>query len=614
MIEKLTGITFKLFLFLFPLFFLPLNSAVETDKQAILMVFTALLFILFSVKVIKNKKLHLTSTPVDYLMILLPLLSIISSLLFSPNRSDAFTLPLGTGTLVAAAVLFFILTHDLISSQSLGVYLTPLMFSSAILAIVTILHQFKLLVSITPQGGLLGSTLFLLPVTVYLTLELFSTKENRAKLLKFPKEILSLLSLILVVTALTLSVYHLFTDQKVFLLPFQYGWVIMMEAFKNIATFLLGIGTANFPFAFTIGRPIAINLTPFWNIITATSSNFVLTLATETGVLAAAIFILLTLKSFTFSKELPDQKVSKAVVLSLITAFILQFIFPGNMTLFILTVILLATAAPKIKKRIITLPSNPLPYLFPAVILILVAMQMKAYLADVYFRRAISAVNNQKTNEAFNFNQQAMNLNPGNDRYFSFSSNLSLAMAQNLSSDQKATESARQIQILTQQAVADAKRATELNRLNPQNWGNLAGVYKALIGSVQGAEQLTLDALNQQMLLDQVSPGSRLTAGNLFMAFNQPEQAEQFLVQAANLKPDWNAVHYSLASLYTKQQKYPQAAGELQRTLDLTAANSDDYKKIQAELEKVKELLPKEGTPSASSNVKPTSVPTPKAK
>ncbi len=600
MIDKLIKITYGLFLFLLPLYFLSIgNTAIDVDKQALLVMFSLLFGFLFVLKGCSDKKLTIIKTPFDAPIILLSSVYLISAVFIAPNKINAFTLPFSAGTILALTILYFSLTHLYINK------LQPLLISSVIVALLSILTQFRLIPAIWPLGDNLSTSAFLLPLAAFLLTDIILGLNNvtRKQFVTAILKILPALSvLLLITTSLTVSAYFIIANNSLSFLPFRFGWSIMMETYKNFQQFLFGVGPSNFNFAFTSGKPLAINLTNYWNIISPVSSNLILHFSTEAGILAGIALLYIFYKILYYFTSSNTQKISKPLLISLITIIVIQFLLPPNLPLFILLIILLAIFTPKIEFRKIRLSENTAYYfLVPATIIFLgfSYWTVKIYFADIFFRRATASVNTANFGATYNLAQKAITINPYSDRYFAFSGALNLAIANSLTQGEQASSSASQISQLTSQSINYASKAVELNSQNSQNWGQLGSIYQALVGNLDKADQLAYDAYNRQISLDPNSPVPKITTGGFLTTLKQYDAAYLLFLQANNLKPDWNNVHYNLAYLLTKMQKYPQAAAELQATLDLTPQDTEDYKKVQQELESMKALLPKESSPSA---------------
>lgn len=598
MIDKLIKWIAVIFFFLLPVYFTPfINSPSDTDKQTVIVLFACILFGLNVIKIVREKKFAFVRTPVDALLILLVLTFAASNYLFSPNKMGSFTSPLGTGTFIALTILFFALTQ-------IAFDIFPWILSSAIVSVLAFAVQLKIIPAANPlsaQAGLPGFfTVFsiLLVCTIYLVVELVNSKKSaRHNLAK-------IIPLVIISAGLVLAGAHLMTDQKPLLLPFNAGWIIMMEMFKNFGNFLVGVGPANFPIAYSLSKPAFINQTPFWNLLPTSSSSFLLTLATEAGVIGAIVYALISKASFKFSQNTHYQVNTKPYLMSLLTALILQILVPTNIVLLTLTIVLLAGASPKWKAKEFATPKVAM-YIGVVImlgLLSLIYVQSKVYMGSIYFRQSIQTANDKKLDTAYNYAIKAINSDPNNDNYYSLSSNLTMAMAQGLAQNKEATDAAKKVAALTQQAVNFAQAATQVNGLNAQNWGLLASVSQNLIGSVQGADQVTLDAYNKQIALDPTNPIAKLSAGTLMMSAGQFDQAQNLFVQAVNLKPDWNSAHYNLAIVLAQTKKYKEGAAEMQKVLDLTPKDSEDYKKVEKEYEQIKALIPKDATPSATTS------------
>ena len=626
MMNKIIHIVAGFFLFLLPLYFLPFRGlSTEFDKQTLLISFSLILLFLLIAKSVAEKKIRLVKTPFAFLLFFLAAFYLLSTLFIAPNKIDSFISPAGSGTFVALAILYLSLSQIFTDDGIIKKISNYLIISSSLVSLFYLFRQLttynsQLTTNLSPLGPLFSAALFLLPVAVYLgtILALHFVKANSTvSYIKLVKPVILLFVAFIITSATVLLLgYHLATDQRPLLLPVSFAWAIMLEVFKSFPTFLFGVGPANFAFAYSIAKPPGINLTPFWNLLPTTSSSLPFTLATEAGVIAFVIFafiIVEILKITFFPPKSEEKNISNPYLLPLATTVILQLLFPSNIALLVLTVFFLAAASPKTEEKI-ALPEISFYYVvLPLGLLILAGLVFtgKFYLADIFYRRSITSANTQKAADAYNFSQKAVNLNPYSDRYLNLSSVLSLNIARNLAQSKDATSSANQqiLNQLTQNAINQAKTAAELNRQNPQNWAQLASVYQALIGSVQGADQITLDTLSQQMAIDPANPLPKITAAQILVSAGSLEQALSLINQAINLKPDWNVAHYNLATLLASVKNYKNAAIELQKVLDLTPSDTEDYKKVEKELTQIKQLIPPESTPSATpstNNLQPT--------
>lgn len=602
MLNKLISFTAFLFLLIFPIYILPVKvPSLDFDKQIVLVVFSLLFLMLFTLKLAMGKKIVIKRTPLDFLLIGLVLFSVLSVLLSSPNKINSFLSPGGPVTLFALVILYSVFAR-------ISVSLFPLVISSVVVALTVLLGETGIIPSFSTLslvGNSFTALTFLAPVAIYMgsdaLISLFSPRLR--KHIKSITVIIALkfLPLLIVLSAAGVSAFHLLTDRKPLLLPFAYGWSIMMEGFKNFQNFIFGIGPNNFASIFTLGKPAGINLTTYWNLTLTSSSSFLLNFATESGIIAVLLFALIILKSL---GRQADQIQARSCFPPFLTAAILLILFPGNIMLLTIFFVFLALSSPKSDYNLSFSYHRPAVYLSLLAVFISLAASYfsgKTYLGNLFYRQAISQLADQKPENAYLLSQKALKTDPYSEYNYLLSSNLALTTAQTLSQGKNATESAGKISSYAQQSIDLGRMAVNLNPEDSRNWDQLAMVYSSLTGTVKDAEKLALDAYSRQLALDPNSPLVKVRAGEFLMSLQQYDDAQNLFIQAINLKPDWNSSHYDLGILLAQNKRYPEAEAQLQKTLELTVENSKDYKLIQNQLEQIKKLAPKEATPEAKS-------------
>lgn len=597
MIERLIKFTTIIFFLLLPLYFLPLSQyGVETDKQALL-IFTTLLFFLFwIIKTFKEKKFHLIRTPFDSIFLLLSFIFLASTIFSAPNKIDSLIHPMGSATIVFLTFFYFLLNQ--FTPLKLGIIIAPLLISSSLVSLLIIIAQF-VSINFHPLGDSFTVLLFFTPLIVYTLVDLLLHLRSH---LVFKKLIVKITPFILFLSTAIISLYRLFTDQKILVLPLSFGWSIMLEMYKNLSYFILGVGPGNFQYAFSLGKPASINQTDFWNLITSFSSSFLLTLATEVGVIAALLFIVITIKILRLWTS--KLNISKPYLLSLITSLILQIILPGNISLLILTFILLAAVVPKWESKKISV-SPILPISLIGLIGLIFYLQTRFYLSDIAFRLIPQTLNNQTFQDADLYLKKAAGFNPSSHQIYAAAGALNWQLANLALSDNTATDSAQNALNYFQNAISQTNQAIKLNSKNSQYYGQLARIYQSLIGRVTDAEKWVLDAYIEQIALEPNSPQPKVALGTAFITMRQYDNAYFYLVEAVNLKPDWNNAHYNLANLYYQSGNFPKTAAELQNTLNLTPADSSDYQRVKSELEQINSLITTAATQSATRSATP---------
>ena len=517
---KIINLPFYLFLFFFPLLFLPLNNGdYDFFKLAFFFSFASLLFFICLISIVRRKGFNYSLTGV--LLLGLTAVTLLSATFQSPNLITVLTTPLSVSTVFAGTLFYF----ALINNKTID------------------------------------------------------------------KKVIKIILLVYTITAFALFAYPFFLGSKPYLLPFSYGLKITLEVMKDLKSLLLGIGPTNFMTAFTLGKSASINSTPFWNVIFTSSSSFFLNLITESGLIAGLIYLFIFFKSLPPAKPAASWRAGKLLKSHLPLFFLLlfQLVFPGNIAVFILTIIFLALVSGKEIKEV--KPRNSVYiFAFPLTIFILIALFFTGNwtLAEINYRLSISALSANKGTDAYNLQKNAIYYNPRLDRYHVALSQTSLVLANALSAKKELTADDRQnIPRLIQQSIEEARLAVELNKTSIINWDNLAKIYSSLVNFAAGSDKWAIDADEQKIKLDPQNPNHRIALGNLLFNLKRYDEAQVQYSEAVSLKSDLPIARYQLAQTFKEQKKYAQSRQELQETLSLLEVNSPDAQKVQKELEEL---------------------------
>lgn len=605
MLNKISNFTILFFTFLFPVFFLPFTSEYyEYNKMVLFISVSIFLFFISGLTMIKERKLKIVKSSFGLSLFLITVITILSTLIQSPNIASSLLTPLSASSWIAGLVFYFS-SMGMAGQKDKERVINVLIFSSLFVSLYTILLFFKIIPpsAVTPAGTLFFTFIFLLVILVCIMTAFI---KYRTRLFYHFSFFLTALSLCLLAILLT-------TSQKPILLPHIYGWTIFLEVLKNPKTLLLGTGPANFVTAFTLAKPFSFNAAPFWNIIFTSSSSYLLTLATESGLVSATLFLLLFVKSL------------KPPLIPLLAVLLLTMILPANMTIFITLIILLAVSARKeIFIEFDLSKLGRLIYLFVIPVLILSAFPLyflgKAYGAEIFFKKSLDMMSKGLGNEVYQYQIEAISYHPFPDSYHLAFSQTNLALANALARKKELTNEDKQnIPRLVQQAIDQAKIATVLNRTNILNWDNLGRTYASLINFAADSDKWAIQSYEQRNLLDPLNPGGYLTLGGFYLMLNKYAEAESQFRKAVMLKPDFANAHFNLGLTLKGQKKYEEARKELEITRSYLKDNSPDAQKVDAEINTLIKLLPgsqnpEPATPSGSvdqdQTIEPALVPT----
>lgn len=612
-----------LFIFLFPLFFLPFTSNFyETNKLALAIGYAAILLIVWAVLIVVKKAFTFTITPFT-----LPLLGIILTTLVSVFLSGNHPVNalVGKGSLIPALALGSLVLAGLIKSRRfVHLSLYTLIGSSVILSLVSIFQSLGFGLSkvvntlfhtaiadtlaFTPAGSPLAILTFIAPVVVITLFLAFTRKESLEKIVLF------LVSAIMA-SAIVLVLVYSFPgkDTSPVFLPWQDGYSIALETLKNPKRALIGFGPESFTTAYNQLRPATMNLSRYWNIRFNNSSNELFEIVTTTGILGLIAWIALAVAVIRTAKNTGSSTEAKVIKIAVLAMLLLMILLPATYLHLFLLFILLALWSIQLRTdheyvKEITAPLGGislvrpgergqqerelviLPYIaaIPLVVIAGVTLYFayKAYAAELSFKQAVDFAAKNQAVETYNAQRAAIQQNPFLPRYRRAYSATNLAIANALASKKDLTDQDRQqIAQLIQQSIREAKAAVTLEPTNTVNWENLTFIYKSLINVAQNADQWTVAALAQAIKNDPINPRLRLELGGVYYSLGQFDQSIRFYQQAAELKPDWANAFYNLAAAHKQKKENAQAYDYLRQVIALVKPDSADYTKAQKELQ-----------------------------
>ncbi|MBU1200223.1 tetratricopeptide repeat protein [Patescibacteria group bacterium] len=641
--------------FLVPLFFLTLTpDFFSFNKRFLLYILASVSLIAFSIRTLTRRKLQLTLSPASGPLLALVAIYIISSIVQAPNTTQSLFGQ--TSLIAALVVIFLTTTSSQKNQFVIQTTIYSLLASVFITSLFAIYQALGLAENMAgpaylqskifnPAGGplpLLSLTLPLIPAVIYLGLK---TNQWLAKLFIFTVATVFTVASIFQINFLLPST----PEASLTLLPLSAGWSIAVDIFKNARTALLGTGPGTFLTAFTRLRPISLNFTPLWNIRFSNSSNELLTILTTTGLLGLLSFIF----SFTRTSSAAGAKTLLGVNevnyptgahhtfsrIILITSFIVFFLVPATPVLLTLSFLALTLVTlnlklqdhNKVKDVIINLVATPkssaagaqtpldasevnyptgdntvnyptgganaiLPWAYTTFTVILLGFfwffSGRIYAAAAVTKKAIDTLNTEAIT-SYNYQSQAYTLDPTNPAYRINFSQTSLALANSLAQNENLSDQDKQdLTQLVEQAIREAKNATQLDPRNVTVWENLASTYRQIINFAEGAADWTIAAYSQAINLDPTNPALRLDLGGVLLTLKDYDGAISLFQQAVDRKSDWPNAHYNLSAAYRDNKNYPKALAEMRIVVQLLDPNTDDYQKAQDELTALEKLVP----------------------
>jgi tetratricopeptide (TPR) repeat protein len=625
LLEKLEKYLLYATVFLLPIALLPISPNLFTPgRLAVLTIGVGLLLLVKAIRVVLSGKLEFQVGSLDFPVLLLAASYLLSAVLRTPNKMEAYLLP-GTATSVIAGALLYYLINQLGLSQKKTV-LTFLLGSGAIYAILLLFAASGALTNIpglpaslrspafTPDGGYLPVAIFL-AVLLPLGIGTFVSEKDTLK------KVVSLLFSLAALLALAVSIYQMLPGKPYSprFPGYAVSWNVAVDSLKQSP--VLGIGPGNYITAFSRFKPISYNASDLWPVRFATGNNFYLTALTEVGMLGLAALALLIFSIYkSLRREVKEGQAANikanAAVYSLVLFLVLMAIFPATVLLTVLLFIVLAFFAKTSPTSLnltsfgATGASSRLPSFIISLPVIVATLVFGFYMgralaAELSFKQAVDALAQGDGQTTYDKVRGAIRLNPNVDRYHSTFSQINLAIARNLAQKQDLTDAERTtLTQLVQQAINEGKAAVALNLQRAGNWEVLAQTYRAIMPIAEGADAFAIQSYSQAVALDPFNPNLRINLGGIYYGMKNYDDAVKVLELAVTTKPDLANGHYNLAFAYRDQKELEKAIQQMTLVLSLIEdKNSQDYQTAKAALEDFEKQRPT--TPEGAETLTP---------
>lgn len=662
-----------------PFFFLPVTTdALDLPKQLLMVVVIVVLLLLFGARSILEGKFSFRRTPFD-LGLAVFFIVILVSAFFSASRATSIISAIPLLALVLFSFLLvntitderkqrLVLAAVLLGGAALALF-TMLQF----LKIYVLPYPVAKIPSFSLSGSLLTSTVFLfalLPIGLLAVRSHFRNPQEEKGVAQDVWGGVFLGVSILIAVGAGFGLYQLVTSAKPLLLPQESGLRTALQPLGlTFQTALFGTGPGTYLFNFTRFRDVALNATDLWNVRFTSSSSLFLEVLSTLGVLGAITFFFLIFRLITsFLRSNMHAPHTVGVFLALVFLFLFSFFLPFSLVLLFLIFMLLglynvslanekhpsvydvSVSVVALRKGFISLerepvsgPQSPATDVLPSLLfgffvlvsgIVLFALSqdpatgrfsgMYQYVAsDITFQRALFAASQNQAQQTYDLQNEAIRTFSQRDMYHRVFSQTNLALAISLSQQARgATPSAvdqQNILTLVQQSINFGRNAVTLSPLNVLNWENLTNVYRNLIGFAQSADQFAISSARQAVALDPANPLLRISLGSIFYQLGQYDLAVNEFSTAVNLKPDHANAYYNLGHAFENKgdaQSLQQALISYQRVRSLVAQDSEDFKKIEAEIAALQGKIPAVGTqreeePTSRTGQEPLKVSTP---
>lgn len=622
-IANVTYAFFLLAMFLLPLIALPFtNDFLGHSKIFFLFAIAIISLISYFLQAIKKRSWTLVLSPITIPVLFFAIISLASS--FFTNLYPVKAL-LGMGGVYLASSIIILIGGSLFtpSKKTTDHLINSLILSAVVLGITQLLQLLGFgpsrLINQLFNLDLPNNLIFNLAGSSFVAGQIILVALVGAVSQIFKNKQISNLHIVgipLLLFGLGLSVWSVLPGKEtsIILPPFSANWSVLLDSIRSPRAALIGQGPENYIYTYARLRPLWVNGQDYWQSNFAVGPNFPMTLVVSMGFLGLIAWLLVFLK-FVNKNTIKNAK-NDPIFAMIIAIFLLQLFMPTNVIMLGLQAILLAfwsalqaynfpvlklealSMTISIQKNLQQLEKKPSNWLITLVNVIFLGgvfylsfLVGKAYASFYRLQQANIALANNDAVGVYDNQRIARELNPYIDSIQSSYAFTNMQIALALSEKTDITdEEKEQASILIQQALDSARNATVLEPNNSQNWLILAQIYRNLIGSIEGADQWTVNSFVRAIESNPNDPFLRIELAILLANQNQVQEAGNILQQAIEIKPDIPTGYYQLAQLFVANNNYLQAQQLLQRTLSLLPVDSDDYIAVSKQLEEVEPL------------------------
>lgn len=363
---------------------------------------------------------------------------------------------------------------------------------------------------------------------------------------------------------------------------------------------LVGAGANTFNNVWLMHKPEGINGSIFWNTDFAYGIGLIPTFFVTTGVLGILVWLLF-LSVFVWSgiraifQSISDLFSRYLITSSFLVAlflWIMNVVYVPTVTIFSLSFffsgLFIASLYREglLKRKDISLSHHP-KLSFVSVIVLVVLLLGNVALGYSIVQRSASLVYFQKSILGYQKDQNLDNAEAtirqaikfgGNDIYYRGLSEINLIRVNSILSRPGATpESVRtEFQQVLANSIENAKKSTEINKKDYQNWVSLARVYAALVPppfSIPGAYENAKRSYEEALNVNPHSPNIILQLARLEISHNDLKKAREYVNKAIVEKQNFAEAHFLLAQIEVTEGNVYKAVPSLETTVLLTPNN-----------------------------------------
>jgi len=616
--SKVSQILLKSLLFLLPIVVLPFfSNPLNHSKSLVLFLISTAIVFVYLVRSFRRKKIEITWSPVTAPLILFGL-AVTASTYFT--REYPLESIMGLGGVYIAFVSISILGGTMLVKKEENKS-SLLSIAASIVVVCSILD----LLNFGPTRFLSSVSGLVIPKNFIFTLVGSTFQAVQLLILAFiflvqkirKKKIITAVNLIAIPLILFGIAYYTWTllpgkETSLSIQAFASSWSVALDSIRYPRAALIGNGPESYMNVYSFFKPLAMNNTPFWNVKYINAFNTPLTMLPTIGVAGllswiALIIVFVKQLKYKHVREIPETWV-------LLASFFMQLLAPTNIVILIVQGIAFAFWIAAQKNLYSTLKFQGFEFSMKQVenakkvnfnpgfvvrivvgILLLLAT-LKSYSLVNYYSGSylVNKANRQLAEgdlaSAYTTHQKAVSKVPyldSNRRNNALiAMNAAIAISKKESTDD--TDSS-QMATLINKAVKEGTAATIINPDNTDNWMVLAQIYRELIGTIEKADEWTVQSYIKAVNTDPMNPTLRMDLGDLYFNYKDYEKAAAFYNQAISLKPDAPNAYYQLGKSAILLEQPTPALAAWQQALSLIPRDDENYQTLKEQVDKLAE-------------------------
>ena len=165
----------------------------------------------------------------------------------------------------------------------------------------------------------------------------------------------------------------------------------------------------------------------------------------------------------------------------------------------------------------------------------------------------------------------------------------------------RSAEDQQAILTLIQQSINAGRQAVTVSPQSSLNWDNLSGIYRALIGFGENADQFAVLTNQQAIALDPNNPQQYVNLGGIYYQLGQWDLASNAFQSAIQIKPDYANAYYNLGHAFESKNDLNSALQVYIVVKNLVANDPESNKRISEEIAAVEAKIGSQANAQQSS-------------